>query len=128
MAKDLRRNCDNPKCGKLYRYSSAKSKYCVNACKHRAARARKAAKDLAAKEARWAMLRKQARQIDAQTARPKPVEADETPPPTPPAAPAKPKRKRRPLVFALPKKKTAVITIRNVPKRFPGTPLSRPYR
>ena len=128
MAKDLRRNCDNPKCGKLYRHKSAKSKYCGNACKHRAARSRKAAKDLAAQEARWAMLRKQARQIDAQTAKPKPVEAAETPTATPPAAPAKPKRKRPPLVFALPKEKTTTIVIRNIPKRFPGTPLSRPYR
>ena len=54
MAKDLRRNCDNPTCGKLYRYSSAKSKYCGNACKNRVARARKAEEERAAEEARWA--------------------------------------------------------------------------
>ena len=128
MAKDLRRNCDNPTCGKLYRYSSAKSKYCGDVCRTRATRARKAEEERAAEEARWAGLREQARQIDAQIAKPEPVEADETPPPTPPAAPAEPKRKRRSYVFALPQKKTAVLTIRNVPKRFPGTPLSRPYR
>ena len=128
MAKDLRRNCDNPTCGKLYRYSSAKSKYCGDACRTRATRARKAEEERAAEEARWARLREQARQIDAQIAKPEPVEADETPPPTPPAAPAEPKRKPRSYVFALPQKKTAVLTIRNVPKHFPGTPLSRPYR
>ena len=128
MAKDLRRNCDNPTCGRQYRYSSAKSKYCGNVCKNRVARARKAEEERAAEEARWAKLRERARQIDAQKAKASPVEADETPPPTPPAAPAKPKRKRRPLIFALPKEKTAVVVIRNVPKHFPGTPLSRPYR
>ena len=128
MAKDLRRNCDNPKCGKLYRHKSAASKYCNVLCRNSVARARKAAKERAARDERWDGLRKQARQIDAQTAKPKPVEADATPPPTPPAAPAKPKRKRRPLVFALPKKKTVTLVIRNIPKRFPGTPLSRPYR
>ena len=128
MAKDLRRNCDNPTCGKLYRYSSAKSKYCGDACRTRAKRARKAEEERAAEEARWAELREQARQIDAQIAKPEPVEASEPPPPTPPAAPAERKRKRRPLIFALPKKKTATLVIRNMPKHFPGTPLSRPYR
>ena len=128
MAKDLRRNCDNPTCGKLYRYQLATSKYCGNVCKNKVARARKAEEERAAEEARWARLREQARQIDAQTAKPGSVEAHETPPPTPPATPPEPKRKRRPYIFALPKKKTAVIVIRNVPKRFPGTPLPRPYR
>ena len=128
MAKNLRRNCDNPTCGKLYRYQLATSKYCGNVCKNKVARARKAAKERAAEEARWAELREQARQIDAQIAKPEPVEPGEPPPPTPPAAPAERKRKRRSYVFALPQKKTAVLTIRNVPTRFPGTPLSRPYR
>ena len=126
MAKNLRRNCDNPTCGKLYRYQSATSKYCGNVCRNRVARARKAAKERAAEEAR-AKLRGQARQIDAQIAKPEPVEPVAPPPPTTPAAPAEPKRKPRSYVFALPQKKSAVITIRNVPTRFPGTPLPRRF-
>ena len=126
MAKDLRRNCDNPTCGRQYRYSSAKSKYCGDACRTRVKRTREAEAERAAEDARWAKLREQARQIDAQKAKAPPVEADEATPPTPPAAPAE--RKRRSYIFALPQKKTAILVIRNVPKHFPGTALGRPYR
>ena len=117
MVKNLRRTCDNPLCEKLYRYSSAASKYCSRACRDKVYRERKAEKDKAASEARWAKLREFARQIDAQI----------EPEPDSPARPARREPKPISRLFPEPAEKPAVITIHNVPTRFPGTPLPRRY-
>ena len=66
--KNLRRTCDNTKCGKLYRYQRATSEYCSKACRNVVGRERKAAKDKAESDARLEELREQARQIARQIA------------------------------------------------------------
>ena len=129
MAKNLRRNCDNVQCGKLYRYKSAASKYCNVLCRNAAARGRKIAKEKAESDARWAMLREQARQIDAQIAKSEPDQDDEEPPtPVPAPRPKPPKPKPINKLFPPPKEEPTRITIRNVPTTFPGTALPRGYR
>ena len=132
MAKNLRRNCDNPQCKKQYRYKKEPSKYCSQACRQVGRRQRQAEKDKTAREAElngWmAGLRKRqaAAQIEPQIetpARPRPAKpADECDCigkdfghlPTCPLNPDPTRQQGRAAVQ---------ITIRNVPTRFPGTPL-----
>ena len=123
--KNLRRNCDNPKCRKLYRYKRATSEYCSTACRKDVSRERKAVEDKAASDARLAELGEQARQIAQQIAKLKAEQDDEeTPPPAPDTRPNPPKPPK-PIngLFPPPKEEPARITIYNVPTRFPGTPL-----
>ena len=44
MAKDRRRRCDYPPCGKPYRYSRSTSKTCSDSCRTRLAKMRREAK------------------------------------------------------------------------------------
>ena len=129
MAKTRRRYCDNPKCGLQYRYTRDDSKTCSDACRTMLSRVLRAEQALADAEqeravaAAWRTIQ-QARAAQPTTAAPPPESVDRTPD----AAPAERKRKRRPYIFALPKKKTATLVIRNMPKRFPGTALGRGFR
>ena len=126
MVKTQRRKCDNPECGKVYRYSKATSRYCGRRCRDKVYRDRKVENEKAETAARWAKLREQAQQIDAQIAKSEPGEDSEEPPaPAPVPRPVQPKPKPISRLFPLPKEAPARITIRNVPTRFPGTPLSR---
>ena len=85
-------------------------------------RERKAAEDKAESDARLAELREQARQIAAETAR-----AEREAAPEPEAKPKPEQRKRKPIsrLFPEPAPPVAVVTIHNIPRRFPGTPLPR---
>ena len=138
MAKNLRRNCDNPTCGKQYRHQSAASKYCGRGCKDKVGRVRKAEREKAAREAEmdgW-MAGVRERQVAPQRA-PQIEPQIEPPAPTRPAKPAAkcgcigkdfghlpdchlntdPTRRQA--------RASVKIIIRNVPTRFPGTPLPR---
>ena len=125
MVKNLRRTCDNPLCGTLYRYSSAASKYCSRGCRDKVYRERKAEKDKAAREQKMteiAAKMRQRQQIESQ------IETQPDSPAPQHDAPALPvRREPKPIsrLFPLPADPPARITIRNVPKRFPGTPLPR---
>ena len=124
--KNLRRTCDNPKCGKQYRYQRATSIYCSTACRQVVGRERKAERDKAESDARWAMLREQARQIAAQiAAETSRTDREAAQQPVSKARPAQ--RKPEPIgrLFPEPAPAPTVITIRNIPRRFPGTPLPR---
>ena len=141
MAKNLRRNCDNPTCGKQYRHQSAASKYCGRGCKDKVGRVRKAEREKAAREAEMNGWMAGVRERQVATQRATQIEPQIEPPNKPPTAAASkpadecgcigrdfghlpdchlntdPTRKQaRPSVK---------ITIRNVPTRFPGTPLPR---
>ena len=48
--KVLRRRCDLPACGKLYRYSDPRSRTCSSSCRQRLCRERKKAADQVAQE------------------------------------------------------------------------------
>ena len=48
--KALRRRCDWPACGKLYRYSDPRSRTCSSICRQRLCRSRKKAADQVAQE------------------------------------------------------------------------------
>ena len=48
--KALRRRCDQPACGKLYRYSDPRSRTCSSSCRQRLCRSRKKAADQVAQE------------------------------------------------------------------------------
>ena len=121
MAKNLRRKCDNPRCGKFYRYKSAASRYCSDACRKVVSRQRKAEKDKAESDARWASLR-QRLQIESQI---EPQHDAPAPQPDSPAWPAQREPKPISRLFPPPADPPVVITIRNIPRHFPGTPLPR---
>ena len=126
--KNLRRNCDNPKCRKQYRYHRATSEYCSTTCRKDVSRERKAVEDKVASDARMVELGEQARQIAQQIAKLKAEQAEQepqSPDPDPRPLPPKPPKPPKPIsrLFPPPKEKPASITIRNVPTRFPGTPL-----
>ena len=126
MAKNLRRKCDNPKCEQLYRYKSAASMYCSDACRKAVSRQRKAAKDKAEREIAVAEIAARLRERQQ-------LESQIEPQPDSPAlpqhdAPARPARREpKPIsrLFPPPAEPPVRITIRNVPKQFPGTPLPR---
>ena len=121
MKKNLRRTCDNPKCGQLYRYKLETSKYCSGACRSVAKRQRKAEKDKAARE-------QKVTEIAARLRERQQIEAQIEPQPDSPARPAQRDPKPISRLFPPPAEPPAVVTIRNVPKRFPGTPLPRMLR
>ena len=133
MAKNLRRQCENPSCGKTFRYTKPNAKYCGRSCLNKVYRERKAERDKAEEESKLADLADMAaelerlRQVEAQIqAQPEsPVTEPEQPEqePAPPPPPAPPKRKPVSRRFRPPADQTVRITIRNVPTRFPGTPL-----
>ena len=131
MSQTRRRYCDNPKCGQQYRYTRDDSRTCSDACRTMLGRVNRAEAALAAADqaravaAAWETI-KQARAAQPTTAAVPPESVDRTPD----AAPVEPKRKRKrpPLVFALPKEKTVTVVIRNIPKRFPGSSLRRGFR
>ena len=126
MVKDLRRTCDNHLCVTLYRYSSAASKYCGRGCRDKVYRERKAEKDKAAREQKMTEIAARLRERQQ-------IESQIEPQPDSPAlpqhdAPARPARREpKPIsrLFPPPAEPPVRITIRNVPKQFPGTPLPR---
>ena len=125
MAKNLRRKCDNPKCGKMYRYKSAASRYCSDACRKAVSRQRKAEKDKAAREravTEIAAKLRQRQQIESQI---EPQPDSPAPQPDSPAPPAPAKKSSIYSAFRPPADPPVVITIRNIPRHFPGTPLPR---
>ena len=119
MAKTKRRTCDNPACGKQYRYSRADSKTCSPRCRTVLSRQRKAEKEaaIAAIKVFYRKLRAEAaaeREAAAAAAAPRPTPVSSpAPPPTP---------KRRSSLFPPPPEPTQTITIK-LPTRAPMTPL-----
>ena len=165
MAKDRRRHCDYPPCGKQYRYSRSTSKTCSDSCRTRLAKMRREAKRAA--RPRYAAL--------AHLLKPLPQppagavhgdqgdvldELDEAVLPVPPSegesvAEPEPKQKQKPPPHSRECRarnkgnpwgynptggcegceargwypvEEVEITIRNVPRHFPGTPLNRGRR
>ncbi len=91
--KALRRRCDLPACGKLYRYSDPRSRTCSATCRQRLYRARKKAADQVAQEQNEAKLSAMAAAMMEETAeRERQVLANRQPAPAPrtPAAPPPP--------------------------------------
>ena len=125
MANNVRRYCDNPACGRQYRPKTARSQYCSPKCRQAVYVARKARKAPAGTgQARLTGVfaaaaerfkRRAATAAAAPTPEPEPV-----PEPAQPAAPSR----RLPAPDDAPVR----VTIKNVPTRFPGTPLPRGYR
>ena len=133
MAKTLRRTCDNPTCGKTFRYTKPNTKYCGRSCRNKVYRAAKVERDKVEEASNLAALADMAaelerlRHLEAQIqAQPEsPVTEPEQPEqePAPPPAPAPPKHPPYGRAFRPPADQPVRITIRNVPTRFPGTPL-----
>ena len=135
MAKDRRRYCDNPKCGRQYRYSRDDSKTCSDACRAMLSRVNRAEQALADADlkrtvaAKWRRIQ-QARAAQPTTAAPPPESVDRTPDARPAAKCGCIGRdfghmKGCPLN---PAPKSVVVTIRNMPTHFPGTALGRGFR
>ena len=128
--KVLRRRCDLPACGKLYRYSDPRSRTCSSSCRQRLCRSRKKAADQVAQEQVEAKLHgKYARmladtrartEMDSLNRQPAPAPRPPTAPPPPTPTPAPPVRRYD--YISEPKKQTVII---KVPNRFPGTSLRR---
>ena len=128
--KALRRRCDRPACGKLYRHSDPRSRTCSSSCRQRLCRSRKKAADQVAQEQIKAELhgkyarmlaRTRARtEMDSLNRQPAPAPRPTTAPPPPTPTPAPPVRRYD--YISEPKKQTVTI---KVPNRFPGTPLRR---
>ena len=129
--KALRRRCDLPACGKLYRHSDPRSRTCSSSCRQRLYRARKKAADQVAQEPIRAELQdKYARVLARMRARteaedslnrqPAPAPRPPTAPPPPTPTPAPPARGYD--YISEPEERTVTI---KVPQRFPGTSLRR---
>ena len=129
--KALRRRCDLPACGKLYRHSDPRSRTCSSSCRQRLYRARKKAADQVAQEPIKAELQdKYARVLARMRARteaedslnrqPAPAPRPTTAPPPPTPTPAPPARVGGYILE--PEERTVII---KVPNTFPGTPLRR---
>ena len=98
--KALRRRCDQPACGKLYRYSDPRSRTCSSSCRQRPCRSRKKAADQVAQEQVEAKLHgKYARmlahtrartEMDSLNRQPAPAPRTPTAPPPPTPTPAPP--------------------------------------
>ena len=128
--KALRRRCDLPACGKLYRHSDPRSRTCSATCRLRLYRAHKKAADQGAQEQIKAELhdkyarmlaRTRARtEMDSLNRQPAPAPRPTTAPPPPTPTPAPPA-----LVggyISEPEERTVII---KVPNTFPGTSLRR---
>ena len=134
MAKDLRRYCDNPRCGRQYRHTRPDSKTCSDACRTQLGRVNRAEKLLAV-AAKWRRVQRDRAAQPTTAAAPPPAAAPpESVDRTPDARPAAKcgcigrdfgHMKGCPLN---PAPKSVVVTIRNVPKHFPGTALGRGFR
>ena len=124
--KALRRRCDLPACGKLYRHSDPRSRTCSSSCRQRLYLERKKAADQVAQEQIKAELHgKYARmlartEMDSLNRQPAPAPRPTTAPPPPTPTPAPPVRRYD--YISEPKKQTVII---KVPNRFPGTSLRR---
>ena len=128
--KALRRRCDQPACGKLYRYSDPRSRTCSSSCRQRLCRSRKKAADQVAQEQVEAKLHgKYARmlahtrartEMDSLNRQPAPAPRTPTAPPPPTPTPAPPARGYD--YISEPEERTVTI---KVPNRFPGTSLRR---
>ena len=129
--KALRRRCDQPACGKLYRYSDPRSRTCSSSCRQRLCRSRKKAADQVAQEQVEAKLHgKYARMYGPYESpygdgfplnrQPAPAPRPPTAPPPPTPTPAPPARGYD--YISEPEERTVII---KVPNRFPGTPLRR---
>ena len=129
--KALRRRCDLPACGKLYRHSDPRSRTCSSSCRQRLYRARKKAADQVAQEPIKAELQdKYARVLARMRARteaedslnrqPAPAPRPTTAPPPPTPTPAPPARVGGYILE--PEERTVII---KVPNTFPGTSLRR---
>ena len=129
--KALRRRCDLPACGKLYRHSDPRSRTCSSSCRQRLYRARKKAADQVAQEPIKAELQdKYARVLARMRARteaedslnrqPAPAPRPPTAPPPPTPTPAPPARVGGYILE--PEERTVII---KVPNTFPGTSLRR---
>ena len=132
MAKDKRRYCDNPRCGRQYRHSRDDSKTCSDACRSALSRVNRAeAKALAKRELVVAWRRVQRdRAAQPTTAAHNRESVDRTPDARPAAKCGCIGRdfghmKGCPLN---PAPKSVVVTISNVPTHFPGTALGRGSR
>ena len=130
--KALRRRCDRPACGKLYRHSDPRSRTCSSSCRQRLCRERKKAADQVAQEPIKAELhgkyarmyaRMQARtqaDMDSRSRQPAPAPRTPTAPPPPTPTPAPPARGYD--YISEPEERTVII---KVPNTFPGTSLRR---
>ena len=140
IVKHLKRRCDLPRCRKEYRYAQPTSKYCSVSCRQAGARLRRASRTEAEAAADLVNIRAMAKHI---VERPKigTQVAQQIAPPAPARAP-KPADECEcvgkdfghfpacPLNTDPTRRQTRAavrITIHNVPKRFPGTPLTRRY-
>ena len=120
MAKPQMRRCDE--CRKPYRPKTVRSKYHADSCRQRAyvRRRNEQEEHRAMIRAAYRRIREEARQRQRAAARePKPTPA---PQPTPAPTPTSTSRTRP---TAPPPTGHEVVTIRNVPDRFPGRPLPR---
>ena len=138
MAKDKRRYCDNPRCGRQYRHSRDDSKTCSDACRSALSRVNRAeAKALAKRELVVAWRRVQRDQAAQPTAAAPPPSVDRPSG----AVAAQSSRTSGPKCGCIgrdfghmktcalnPAPKSVVVVISNVPTRFPGTALGRGFR
>ena len=129
--KALRRRCDRPACGKLYRHSDPRSRTCSSSCRQRLCRERKKAAEQVAQEqieaerhdqarARVARMRARMEAEDSLNRQPAPAPRPTTAPPPPTPTPAPPARVGGYILE--PEEQTVII---KVPNTFPGTPLRR---
>ena len=128
--KALRRRCDLPACGKLYRHSDPRSRTCSATCRLRLYRAHKKAADQVAqaqikaelheKYARMLARMRARTEMDSLNRQPAPAPRPPTAPPPPTPTPAPPARGYD--YISEPEERTVTI---KVPNRFPGTSLRR---
>ena len=99
--KALRRRCDRPACGKLYRYSDPRSRTCSSSCRQRLYQERKKAAaqvaqeqveaerhDRASRMAARMLARAEADEMDSRSRQPTPAPRTPTAPPPPAPTPA----------------------------------------
>ncbi len=86
--KNLRRKCDNSKCGQLYGYNSATSKYCGRSCQNKVYRERKAEKDKSERESKMAEMAAELRRLRQIEKQIEPQHDAPAPQPDSPARPA----------------------------------------
>ncbi len=130
--KALRRRCDLPACGKLYRHSDPRSRTCSATCRLRLYRAHKKAADQVAQEQIEAERQAKAsamsvRMVEQAAERERQVESNRQPAPAPRPTTAPPPPTPTPWPYTHiqplePKEQTVTI---KVPNRFPGTSLRR---
>ena len=134
MAKEKRRYCDNPTCGKLYRHSRDDSKTCSDACRTQLGRVNRDEAALAQADqertvaAIWRRLQRDRAAQPTTAALPPTVDR---PPDATPAVKCHCIGRdfgHSKGCHLNPNPTPDVVTISNVPTRFPGTALGRGYR